>query len=115
METDRELLVLAAKAAGIEGWIDPHECVFIRAKDRPGAVLGAAIFDPLTHDDDAFRLAVALGMSIHRLLNSVGVSQYGESVGYLGGFLPFTVTESDEEVTRRAIVRAAAEIGKAMP
>lgn len=89
---DRELLELAAKAAGYAGlgsWDDKLGCL----TDYEGWT-----FDPLTDDGDALRLAVKLYlweviMLAHRYVSN-DVDIYA--------------------ATRRAIVRAAAEIGKAM-
>jgi len=81
--TDRELLELAAKAAGLEV-VTP-------------TMLAHGQWDPLTDDGDALRLAVKL----------MEFEPYKSR-----GYLP-TIT-SDIAATRRAITRAAAEIGKEM-
>lgn len=100
--TDRELLELAAKAAGQERSI---------AGDLWSNALGK-LWDPLTDDGDALRLAVKLGMSM--ILKSHGFkgpttwirSFSSEKTEYHG---------SDPcAATRRCIVKAAAEIGKEM-
>ena len=85
--TNRELLTLAAKAAGIEVTEWSEEAQWYWTRDWH--------WNPLTSDADALRLAVKLGLTI--------------------------VVESDSEkgkdpyaATRRAIVRAAAEIGRTM-
>ena len=86
---DRELLELAAKAAGIEEGIG-------------GAFWTEfGVFDPLTDDGDALRLAVKLDIDYYHYmkLNSDILDSYEND--------PYTAT-------RRAIVRAAAEIGKEM-
>ena len=107
---DRELLELAAKAAQI--MVNPwHE--------KYGLLLSDFDFEPwnpLTDDGDALRLAVKLGLAIRVLEKCVfvesdpetllGQSQYSELEMY-GNSDPYAAT-------RRAIVRAAAEIGKAM-
>jgi hypothetical protein len=107
--TDRELLELAAKAAGIEiAWhkwvIDPKAtggCCF--------ALVGTYTYwNPLTDDGDALRLAVKLGLTI---TSNYHVEQKGL------GVIVFTELEDSEDfcaATRRAIVRAAAEIGRGM-
>ncbi len=110
--TDKELLELAAKAAGIDiEWYAPNVEVwdFAQVPD----------WNPLTDDGDALRLAVKLKLAIH----------HSFSVGSEGAFNVVTVWHpkqtSEEgvcikfecdiyEATRRAIVRAAAEIGKGM-
>lgn len=102
---DRELLELAAKAAGIE---------VIRV-DEPGLWIagGAGVhWNPLTDDGDALRLAVKLNFEIER--SRLADRAYVGSVGDA----PWVEYVNDEqdiyECTRRAIVRAAAEIGRAM-
>ncbi len=104
--TDKELLELAAKAAGIKG--------------------KAIYWNPLTDDGDAFRLAVKLHIDV----NYRGLMVFAEQVG------PVEVDAAESEklyplrpyslmavcgispradpyaATRRTIVRAAAEIGR---
>jgi hypothetical protein len=103
--TDRELLELAARAACKD--IDP---------DRFDEDFGFAIKDmakhwnPLLDDGDALRLAVKLGLQIEintRLLgDTLVISEFYDNV---------ECHKSDPyAATRRAIVRAAAEIGKSM-
>ena len=93
---NRELLELAAKAAGIEG------LNFDRVQ-RDWA------WNPLTNDGDAFRLAVKLGLCVQVL------RQYGETqVFRQSGYEIEKHNDDPLAATRRAIVRAAAEIGGAM-
>ena len=122
---DRELLELAAKAAGIKKDDSPYN----------GGGFGNDGFDcmgnmvldwhnnkhwnPLTDDGDALRLAVKLKIH-HR--------QYSNQVQIRGcwcrdGYIEASCKDIEERepigndpyaATRRAIVRAAAEIGKAM-
>lgn len=100
MKTDKELLELAAKAAGIAG---EYRSYYVEAynKDFFGiAVKGASscsFWNPLTDDGDALRLAVKLG--IWTLTYSDDDWEYCDHDGYAA--------------TRRAIVRAAAAIGEA--
>lgn len=108
--TDRKLLELAAKAAGIKvkGYFEDEPTLLI----KPGIRLPPARWNPLTDDGDALRLAVKLGMDL-------------ELHGALCVF-PFVCASAnkaeiqcEEEAgdndpyaaTRRAIVMAAAEIG----
>ncbi len=105
MSTDRELLELAAKAAGwkwypkgtmddlVGGWLDPST----------GYMHWEDIWNPLTDDGDALRLAVKLKLSV-----LVGVAQDGE------GRITVDKRANPYAATRRAIVRAAAEIGRNM-
>ena len=104
--TDRELLELAAKAEGrklkymtqhIEGR-EPEEFI--------------ACWNPLIDDGDALRLATKLMMSLE-------VSEYEASTYAYAGKVPRVYAmelwrDDVDAATRRAIVRAAAEMGKAM-
>ncbi len=108
MSTDRELLELAAKANGfqVKGWIGDRLSFF-------DPILDSAEYEwnPLTDDGDALRLAVNLNLD---------VCIHGCSVDVYSGDLDEEITEIVDhgeslESTRRAIVRAAAEIGRAMP
>lgn len=113
--TDRELLELAAKAAGIV--IDySHESVFGGRKTGFDLV-GNAVLDwhngktwnPLTDDGDALRLVMKLRLT-------VGVGLSGSSVSDVSRN-PLAVNMHGDDpyaATRRAIVRAAAEIGKGL-
>ena len=103
--TDKELLELAAKAAELPecGWMGP---VFMYVKDNT-----FTDWNPLTDDGDALRLAVLLDMS-------VDVAFYeSSSYAYAGDSPRVWAVElwrdDKRAATRRAIVRAAAEIGKA--
>jgi hypothetical protein len=94
--SDKELLEMAAKAAGMSGQY-PFEG-------------DTVTWNPLTDDGDALRLAVKLDMGIEVLL-SVGETRAGD------GHCETIVCEQHGSdpcaATRRAIVRAAAEIGRA--
>ena len=109
-DTDRELLELAAKACKLPecGWMGP---AFMYVKDNT-----FADWNPLEDDGDALRLAVKLDMliAIHGESNYVRV--YAGSGAGVDDFYGTAAFENDPcAATRRAIVRAAAEIGKAMP
>lgn len=117
MSTDRELLELAAKASGLV-LADEFDSYI------PGGglwIVGPSGYDtvwnPLTEDGDALRLAVKLGFRVYvypkggddytvvasdELKNSVASVKESHGVDAIGA-------------TRRAIVRAAAEIGRSMP
>lgn len=94
---DRELTKLAAKAAGIT-----------LRYNYLGGIDARYPFDPLNDNSDALSLSVELGLSIEFDLsgiatvavNDVAEPMTGENVCKLAS-------------TRRAIVRAAAEIGRA--
>lgn len=115
---DRELLELAAKASGRDGdWVD-FAGMDVRVGYQGGLLCGdddsGYYWNPLRDDGDALRLAVKLHIDPHwshlgyatalhmplRAAPTVRVEEYG----------------SDPcAATRRAIVRAAAEIGRMMP
>ena len=120
--TDRELLELAAKAAGHkinenamrwrEEVIPPEKCsLWIDG--------GSTAWNPLTDDGDAFRLAVKLRIDL--LADGFDIqAPTVEAIANTGKEVePFAIEELDcgdpYTATRRAITRAAAEIGKAMP
>ena len=107
--TDKELLELAAKAAGMDGmrWsgsglskmIDPSR------PESTGSV--GRDWSPLTDDGDALRLAVKL--RIHMYFNNT----YVDAGVKPNWGVPIEIGNDPYAATRRAIVRAAAEIGKA--
>ena len=106
MTTDRELLEMAAKAARYQY---AKHGGYIVVDGIPGN------WNPLTDDGDALRLAVRLKIDIEfddwNGREIVTASQPENFTGWL---------EEDSEpdpyaATRRAIVRAAAELGKSMP
>lgn len=130
--TDRELLEMAAKAAGVfmkrEDWpySDPFDPKHLETTFDPDdcSITGTVVWYgiegelggterlkwcPLTDDGDALRLAVACRMQIDILERSVyALAMSGTKVCELDRADPYAAT-------RRAIVRAAAEIGKGMP
>lgn len=103
---DRELLELAAKAAGIE--IEPCTCSDPRWPFRTGKAGRSGHWNPLEDDGDALRLAVRLGLNISHRCVDVDVSR---GHAYASEYVPTYFDRS--EATRRAIVRAAAKIGEA--
>ncbi|WP_242176558.1 hypothetical protein [Pseudomonas sp. MONT-RG-20F-20-E-7-02] len=110
---DRELLELAAKAAGIDGEYKTlshsrrDHFKQIRNFSREAFVSKGLVWDPLTDDGDALRLAVKLGMNIEITDSTVFACSRGNFYE--------DAKPNPEAATRRAIVRAAAEIGRAMP
>lgn len=97
--TDKELLELAAKAAGLTLANQKDDEVQLEQYCKKAHKLeNGEFWNPLTDDGDALRLAVKLGFPLE--------------------FDPVHTCDRDEWVTdpyaatRRAIVRAAAEIGK---
>lgn len=104
---DRELLELAAKATGgvffesVGGF-----AITVDGKSR--------LWNPLTDDGDALRLAVNLGIDVQFHGSSVRASPSNPAKV---GFIKDVVFEMIDvyEATRRAIVLVAAEIGRNMP
>jgi len=122
--TDRELLKLAAKAAGYKvRWHDRWEC-FVHAEphfiDNPPTMAGQRrVWLPLEDDGDALRLANALKLSICHTLCEAPTAHGTAMVGYAPweNGAPICSERYDgiggrDAATRRAIVRAAAEIGR---
>ena len=109
--TDRELLELAAKAAGIVA--DYFEEDGDDSEGMWGS--GYEAWNPLTDDGDALRLAMALGLVVC-IMNDVGFTGVYLPAEHIGG--KYDVVEHHDNdpyaATRRAIVCAAAEIGKQM-
>ena len=119
--TDREMLELAARAAGLKEFTEINGRFAVRT--RFTGMQDWSPWNPLTDDGDALRLAVKLGLHVMqypiydepkhsaiakksaRLLDDtcvdmcVGIEVYGSD--------PYAAT-------RRAITRAAAEIGRQM-
>jgi len=106
--TDKELLEFAAKAAGMEADMRYAGCWY----NDNGIAWG-----PLTDDGDALRLAVKLKLLVDSS-SCVAAHTTFEAPWFGGGDDPEAGQSHDEcdpyAATRRAIVRAAAEIGKAM-
>lgn len=104
---DRELLELAAKAAGLlelGEWFDNYD---IDSPVSQSFVVGNTEWNPLDDDGDALRLAVKLKfvVEIHDTFSDVRWDDGGKRENHVHD--PYAAT-------RRAIVRAAAEIGKRM-
>jgi hypothetical protein len=97
--TDRELLELAAKAAAM-----PDGSWYCEHHDGRGKY-----WNPLADDGDALRLAVNLSLSIDLALCTTSVYRHDIK----------SVTETEMldpcAATRRAIVRAAVEVGRVEP
>lgn len=111
MTTDRELMDLAAKAAGIKlrGWSDYHQAFHVDASDRSDAV-----WNPRDDDGDSRRLEVALRLRVDVADEHVRV-MYGLHTAdrMVEHTEPFG--RDPHAATRLAVLRVAAEIGKAMP
>jgi hypothetical protein len=109
--TDRELLELAAKAAGLpHQWCDAWNTM---AKPRPDSgFFFNKIWNPLTNDGDAFRLAVKLRLEPRFLDLDHPAGPPRVTFHNVAGLVELAGNDL-MAATRRAIVRAAAEIGRA--
>jgi hypothetical protein len=112
--TDQELLTLAAKAAGLK-----LDCSRANGGPSPNDgfdVSGNAVLDwhkgttwnPLTDDGDALRLAVKLRLMLDVTAEGAGAQALNVA------WCPEPCGTDPYAATRRAIVRAAAAIGRAM-
>ncbi|MCC4260830.1 hypothetical protein LL270_09195 [Pseudomonas aestusnigri] len=114
MKTDRELLELAAKAAGKNlldwRWIGSPIPGFWWC---PHGEPTARTWNPLIDDGDALRLAEFLGLTV--CMDGIGTVSACDQVR-TGVFFTQGIREcgSRIEAARRAITRAAAEIGEKM-
>lgn len=117
---DRELLLLAARAAGVtivwgeehrvgDDTVDCTDMAFIVSGDREEAPM---YWSPLTDDGDALRLAVHLRIKIDFLPDAVRC--WHPATGWIGETCLPCDAEYLSKALRRAIVRAAAEIGRTL-
>ncbi|CAB4155802.1 hypothetical protein UFOVP662_23 [uncultured Caudovirales phage] len=97
--TDREQLELASKACGLE-----------EAKMR----IEFNQWNPLEDDGDALRLAVKLGLILGTYAHYVTVDLLSPNDRIETITVWHSQTNDPYAATRRAIVRAAAEIGRSM-
>lgn len=107
---DLELMELAAKAAGYKiEWVRNSGC-FYRCEEE----IGREEWNPLDDDGDAFRLAAKLHTSIeYGLITVAAYKGYSNLENLIGAW---SYEKHDHaQVARRAVVLAAAEIGKSMP
>lgn len=107
--TDKELLELAAHACGYElAGYDGKVSDWLRYIPEIGAI---KYWNPLEDDGDALRLAVKLGFGIDQTSTRVWAFLSGKA-----GTVSCEEEKNNNDLsssTRRAIVRAAAEIAKA--
>lgn len=99
---DRELLELAARASGYKlSWSYDNHCCWINEMRHNFDVT----WNPLTDDGDALRLAASLEMDL-RFIGSGAIAR----AHFENSIWP----KIKDDDYKRAIVRAAAEIGKSM-
>lgn len=118
MTTDRELLEMAAKAAGLRlTWdyraVSCGDNQYYR-EAYPKLIGRMAEWNPLLLDGDAFRLMCRLRLAVDVDDSSGMVSAVIED-GIVSCTEPAKNHDDIDSAIRRAIVRAAAEIGRAMP
>lgn len=105
--TDKELLELAAKAAGWDSFDWLAGDGYMNVYDAEGHQF---VWTPLTDDGDALRLAVKLGLEL-RMSSEFAI---GVIPRYTDNEMFERKNEDPCAATRRAIVRAAAEIGRTL-
>ena len=107
---DRELLELAAKAAG-----EPY---FEHAPEGGLYLSNGEDWNPLENDGDALRLAVKLSIIVatypEEILNTVEAIAFFDGNRRKEKHITEKLGDDPYAATRRAIVRAAAEIGKSL-
>ena len=106
--TNKELIELAAKAVGFEGFTTEYKNGYVEfGLTNHFKANGSNVWRPLTDDGDALRLAVKLTMDVDTTHPDVVFASNQHSL--------FTESKNDDPLaaTRRAIVRAAAAIGEA--
>jgi hypothetical protein len=107
-ESDRELLELAARAGGVKGdYLHPYGIVIGSTFEAP------VCWNPLRDDGEALRLAVKIKLQV-----LIGQGPAGDITWVMTPENPDIEGPSERHgadanaATRRAIVRAAAEIGR---
>ena len=111
MTNDRELLELAAKAAGIDAeWFRGCSSLLRRGS----TVAEGGLWNPLQDDGDALRLAVRLKLDTFFHPSRVEAHVAGGRIPAISNIAREEYDGDPYAATRRAIVRAAAEIGKEM-
>lgn len=126
MKADRELLDLAALAAGLvyehPGFAYPTRFKARVATWHPVTSgcdkfehIPLAVWNPLADDSDALRLAVKLGLVVC-VMNEIKTTGIYLPAERIGGKFDETEHHGNDPyaATRRAIVRAAARLGSAM-
>lgn len=108
---DRELLEMAAKAAGLNicnTWLsdagNAWSSIWLKT---PAGGDTTRLWNPLGDDGQAFRLAIKLSITVMFMPEHDSVVAHASDDQF--------VEAQDDFGARRAIVRAAAEIGRSMP
>lgn len=122
MNSDKELLGLAYKASGYnfetKGWVsidyDEPQIDYIKNTWYEAGRAYHDLWNPLTDDGDALRLAVKLGITASPGSQTELARSRFVIALYSSGELLEERGKDPYAATRRAIVRAAAEIGRSM-
>ena len=117
--TDKELLELAAKAAGLTNLIycPAWKCMAEYDEHDGGFYKWKTYWNPLVRDSDALQLGILLRLDLKHGITSTGGAK-SRIVSCEQGFSKETedvIGQDPHAAIRRAIVQVAAEIGKAMP
>jgi hypothetical protein len=115
MSTDREVLELAAKAAGIKlhRWLGDLQNRYLLDPDFSVGI--AVTWNPLTDDGDALALALSVGLVVDTK-NARAIAYDRLSAGHNDWVYGDEDGDFDEDdAVRRAIVFAAADIGRSIP
>ena len=114
---DKELLELAAKAAGLTNLIycPAWRCMAEYDEHDGGFYKWDTYWNPLVRDSEALQLGILTGLNIKHGITSTGAK--GGLISCEQGFSKeFGEAGQDQFIAiRRAIVQVAAEIGKAIP
>ncbi len=116
--SDRELLEMAAKAAGLKILRDPDDLPRNCTGMHPTmSIFAAPVWNPRDDDGDSRRLQVKLRIQIEFCRTMGGkfteVHAYPSGRGDCAGVAP--LGEDDDAATRMAVLLAAAELGRQMP
>lgn len=108
-DTDRELLELAAKAAGFVDIDFIAYDGYANVYDNAGR---HAAWNPLEDDGDAFRLMCIFDFRVFFFRKHVDVVDWARSENVIAEYFSSNNPQTKPAALRRAIVLAAAEIGK---
>lgn len=113
MKTDKELVRLAAKAAGLEIKLFTYDGTAAILEENSQSRCGVS-FNPLFDDGDALRLAVNLGIQIIPGENYIEAVKPSSRLRQTRFCEMYSAHDNQLAATRRAIVKAAAEIGESV-
>lgn len=111
---NRELLEMAANAAGMKGWQWVESWGSMAEKRLQGGFYFDRYWNPLEDDGDALRLAVKLHILFRQPPSMPGWVRASGEINGRKVCADERLHADPLTATRRAIVRAAAEIGKKM-